>query len=384
MRILQVSDAYYPFPGGVSEHLRALSEALQRRGHVVDVLTARYPGVGQDPPGVYRVGRVWTFPFNQTQVTLTFHPALIFQVRRFFQVHRYDVVHTHGPLAPNLPALATLFSPAPVVSTFHTAFVGHNWYALARWFFQPVWRKVEVAIAVSEVARQVMEPYFPGRYRVIPNGVDLTRFSPEGPVHPIYKNVSGPTVLFVGRLEPRKGPHFLLQAFERLALRIPEVHLILGGDGPLKESLKRGLPRFLQPRVHWVGYVPFEDLPSLYRGATVFTSPAVGGETFGLVLLEAMACGLPVVAADNPGYRQVIQEGINGVLVDVQDPMGYARALEKVLQESTLRRALIHRGLVTAQKYSWDRVSEEVEDVYREVVMRGRRGLTKGNKERIL
>ncbi len=367
MRILQVSDAYYPFPGGVSEHLRALAEALRRRGHHVDILTAGYPGVDRDPPGVYRVGRVWTFPFNQTRITLTFHPALPWKIRKFFRERTYDVVHTHGPLAPNLPAWVTLLSPAPVVSTFHTAFVGWNWYAVARWFFQPVWRRIRMAIAVSEVARQVMEPYFPGRYRVIPNGVDLTRFTPEGPRHPVYEEITGPTVLFLGRLEPRKGPHLLLRAFRRLLLRVPGVHLVVGGEGPLRRSLEEGLPEAVRERVRWVGRVPFEALPALYRGATVYTSPAVGGETFGLVLLEAMACGVPVVAADNPGYRQVVRDGVNGLVVDVRDPEAYARALERVLQDPSLRGRLVEGGLRTARTHSWDAVAEAVEEVYREV-----------------
>ncbi len=368
MRILQVSDAFYPFPGGVSEHLRALSEALRRRGHEVDVLTARYPGTYRDPPWVHRIGRVWVFPFNQTRITLTVHPVMPWAVRRFLRRHRYDVVHTHGPLAPNLPAVVTLLSPYPVVSTFHTAFAGRwNWYRLARWPFRPVWRKVRVAIAVSRVARDVMRPYFPGDYRIVPNGVDLSRFSPEGPVHPVYRNIPGPAVLFLGRMEPRKGPHLLLEAFLRLANRHPGVHLVMGGDGPLREPLARRVPSPLRSRVHFLGPVPFEDVPKLYRGATVYTSPAVGGETFGLVLLEAMASGVPVVAAGNPGYREVIRDGENGLLVDVKDPEAYARALQRLLEDEEERRRLIQNGLSTARRFRWEAVAEQVESIYAEV-----------------
>ncbi len=372
MRILQVSDAYYPFPGGVSEHLRALSEALRRRGHEVDILTARYPGTYRDPPGVHRIGRVWVFPFNQTRITLTVHPALPWAVWRFLRRHRYDVVHTHGPLAPNLPAAVTLLSPYPVVSTFHTAFAGRwNWYRLARWAFRPVWRKVRVAIAVSRVARDVMKPYFPGDYRIVPNGVDLARFSPEGPVHPVYRDLSGPAVLFLGRMEPRKGPHLLLAAFVRLAEQMPDVHLVMGGDGPLRETLIQQVPPHLRHRVHFPGHVPFEDLPKLYRGATVYTSPAVGGETFGLVLLEAMASGVPVVAAGNPGYREVIRNGVNGLLVDVRDREAYARALGTLLHDPAKRQAFVREGLATARRFSWDAVARKVEAIYTEVCAGG-------------
>ncbi len=367
MKILQVSDAYYPFPGGVSEHIYSLSKYLRRRGHEVWVLTTSY-GKGDENFNGYvrRIGRVLILPLNKSQITLTFDPLLPLKVQKFLREKTFDVVHTHGPLAPNLPGFTTLLSPYPVVSTFHTSFVGFNWYKVAKVFFTPVWRKIRVAIAVSETAKKLMEPYFRGNYEIIPNGVDLERFKVEGEKHEIYSKIKGKTVLFVGRLEPRKGPDLLLRAFISRCneFQREDVHLIFAGEGPLKEKLKSMVPEDLKGRVHFLGFVPFDDLPKLYRGADVYTSPAIGGETFGLVLIEAMASGVPVVAGYNEGYINVIKNEENGLLVNVKDPNEYADALLRVLRDNNMRRMLRESGLETAKMYSWEKVAERVEKVY--------------------
>ncbi len=371
LKILQVSDAYYPFPGGVSEHLYSLSKYLRKRGHEVYILTASY-GKGDEEfnENVYRIGRVILLPLNKSQITLTFDPLLHYKVWRFLKKTRFDIVHTHGPLAPNLPCAATLFSPYPVVSTFHTSFVGFNWYKVARPFFKPVWKKIRVAIAVSETAKRLMEPFFKGRYEIIPNGVDTERFKPDGEKHEIFSKINGKTILFVGRLEPRKGPDILLETFILYAKEFEgeDVHLIFAGDGPLRESLMEKVPEGLKNRVHFLGKIPFEDLPKVYRGTTVYTSPAIGGETFGLVLIEAMASGVPVVAAKNEGYVNVIRDGENGILVNVKNRDDYARALLRVLKDKSLRENLIKNGLKTAKYYSWENIAAMVERVYHDVL----------------
>jgi Glycosyltransferase len=373
LKILQVSDAYYPFPGGVSEHIHSLSKYLRKRGHEVWVLTTSY-GNGDEnfKEYVHRIGRVLILPLNKSQITLTFDPILPLKVWKFLRERSFDVVHTHGPLAPNLPGWATLLSPYPVVSTFHTSFVGFNWYKVARVFLMPVWKKIRVAIAVSKTAKDIMVPYFKGNYEIIPNGVDTERFKPEGEKHRIYSEIKGKTILFVGRLEPRKGPDLLLRAFVSrwMDFEKENVHLIFAGEGPLKEMLKSMVPENLKGRIHFLGMVPFEELPKLYRGADVYTSPAIGGETFGLVLIEAMASGVPVVAGYNEGYINVIEDGENGLLSKVKDPNDYAEALLRVLRDKNLRRKLIENGLKTASKYSWENVAKKVEEVYLRVLDR--------------
>jgi len=372
LRILQVSDAYYPFPGGVTEHLHHLTLSLRRRGHDVQILTGRYPGSAalEDPPWVHRVGRVHILPplplLNATQLTLTFTPGLPLEVRAFFRDHTFDLIHTHGPFALNLPFLALHYGSIPQVATFHTAFVGWNWNRIAKVVFRFWSRKIHTFIAVSEVAKDAMASHYPGRYRIIPNGVDVHRFTPEGPMP--SDPFSRPILLFVGRMEPRKGFPYALRAFQELKRRIPTATLVAIGTGRLLETYRQMVPSELRDAVHFLGFVEPDRLPQYYRWADVYTSPAIGGETFGIVLLEAMACGTPVVAADIPGYRQVIQHGRNGLLVNVRDPKTYAEALWNVLEDERFRAQLIEEGLKTAMAHAWDRIAEQIEALYKEVL----------------
>ncbi len=372
LRILQVSDAYYPFPGGVTEHLHHLTLSLRARGHEVHILTGRYPRTThwQDPPWVHRVGKVHILPalpfLNATQLTLTFTPSLPSEVRAFFRDHSYDIVHTHGPFAFNLPFLALHYGPKPQVATFHTAFVGLNWNRVGKLVFRFWSKKVHTFIAVSRVAQDAMEPHYPGRYVVIPNGVDIHRFSPEGP-RP-KEDFSRPVILFVGRMEPRKGFPLILRAFREIKRRISSATLVAIGTGRHLETYQRLVPSHLKDSVHFLGFVEPERLPQYYRWADIYTSPAIGGETFGIVLLEAMACGTPVVASDIPGYRQVIHHGQNGLLVNVQDSHAYAEAVLQVLEDPQLKHRLVEEGLKTARAHAWERIAEKVESLYFQIL----------------
>ncbi len=371
MRVLQCSDAYYPFPGGVSEHLHELTEALRRRGHQVDILTAWYPGSPEREEGVYRVGRVVILKaskvFNLTQLTITtITPSVAKEVKRIVR-RGYDIVHVHGPYAPNLPYLAAKYALSPVVATHHTAFVGFNWHKIGRFFFRNIGKKVAVNIGVSQVAVREIAPYYPGRYTIIPNGVNTRRFRPDAPRPKIYEALKGPVVLYVGRMEPRKGFPRLAAAWPLVKRAVPEAQLVAVGKGPQLEEYK-ALVKDFADSVHFVGYVPGDELPGYYAGASVYTSPAVGGETFGIVLVEAMASGAPVVASNISGYAQVIKHGVNGLLVDTQNPEAYAEALISVLKNPELARQLREEGFKTAERYSWDRVAEQVEALYERVL----------------
>ncbi len=372
LRILQVSDAFRPFPGGVSEHLYHLTRALQDLGHDARVLTTRYPMLPdpEDPPWVHRLGRVVTLPLNQSQITFTFHPLLPLKVRAFLRQHTFDVVHVHGPLAPNLPALVSLLSPYPLVATFHTAFTGYNWYRPARFFFQPIWKRIRVAITVSTVARDVMAPYFHGSYVIIPNGVDLQRFHPNVPPVSTVIRSGSPRILFLGRLEERKGPHLLLQALPDVFRALPDAVAWFAGEGPLRSRLKARVASdpLLRDRVYFWGHARTEEVPSLYRSADVYVSPATGGETFGIVLLEAMACGTPVVAGNNPGYRQVIRDGVNGLLVNPENSSDLSHAILRVLKDPETRERLHREGLDTARAHGWNQIATRVLAVYRQVL----------------
>jgi phosphatidylinositol alpha-mannosyltransferase len=379
LRIIQCSDAYYPFPGGVTEHLHHLTLALRERGHSVDILTAGYKGAPEREEGVIRVGKIRilkaTKAFNLTQLTLT--PITPGVAKRVKEVVRsgYDIVHVHGPYAPNLPFLAARASLCPVVATHHTAFVGFNWHKLGRFAFRGLSRRIEANIGVSRVAVGEIFPYYPGHnYCIIPNGVDTHRFRPDVPRIEKLAGIKGPKILYVGRMEPRKGFPYILEAFKLVKREIPDAVLVACGKGPNLELYKESVPTELRDSVLFEGFIPAELLPSYYAAADLYTSPAVGGETFGIVLVEAMACGTPVVASRISGYAQVIESGVNGILTDIWDPETYARDIIRVLVDKELYARLREAGLRTAERYSWPRVAEQVEALYYRILEARERG----------
>lgn len=366
LKILQVSDAYYPFPGGVSEHMYHLSEALRKRGHQVYILTAKY-GEEKDEKYVKRVGKIHTFLANKTQITWTFSWSLPFEVKKFIRKNKFDVIHTHGPLAPNLPFLALHFSNSINVATFHTAFVGFNFYKIAKYFFKNAFKKIDCAICVSRKAFDEIYPHFPykSKYRIIPNGIDTQRFKPEG--ERIEKFLKYPfKILYVGRLEPRKGFPVLLKAFELISDKIDGI-LIVAGKGIEEENYKKMVPERLKKRVFFEGFVPFEKLPAYYRTSDLYVSPALGGETFGIVLLEAMASGACVIASDIDGYNEVIKNGVNGILFENKN---YRELSEKILmlyKDKNLRKKLADSGHKFSKNFDWNKIAERVEGVYLEL-----------------
>ena len=372
LKILQVSDAYYPFPGGVSEHMHYLSVNLRKRGHRVTILTADYGDRGaEEDRDVVRIGRVRILPplkaFNMTQLTVTFEPGLHLKVRDFLRRNEFDVIHTHGPLAPNLPHLALHYSRSANVATFHTAFVGFNWHRIGKFFFSGDSRKIDCFIGVSEVALDVLRGHYRGAMRVVPNGIDTGRFSPSVEPEPDVLRLPGIKILYVGRMEPRKGFPYLLRAFELLSSRY-DLQLLAVGSGVEEWRYREMVPGPLRDRVHFLGFVPPERLPRIYRSAEIFTSPAVGGETFGIVLLEAMASALPVVASDIPGYRAVLAEGVEGLFADVTDCAHYASRLEVLIRDVEQMRKMGEAGRRKALRYSWEEIAAEVEEIYLEIL----------------
>ncbi len=368
LRILQVSDAYYPFPGGVTEHMHHLSVYLRKRGHRVIILTADYGQEGGNFPDVVRIGKVRILPplklFNMTQLTVTVEPFLHLKVRDFMRTNEFDIVHTHGPLAPNLPHLALHYSRSVNVATFHTAFVGFNWHKIGRIFFKKDAKKIHCFVGVSRVALDAIGRYYEGRKVIIPNGIDTERFRPDHPPLEHVVKLDGIKILYVGRLEPRKGFPFLLKAFKILKEKIRDLHLVVVGSGVEEKKYKKMVPEELRKFVHFEGFVPPELLPRYYVSCDIYTSPAVGGETFGIVLLEAMASGIPVVASSIPGYREVLEDGVEGFLIDARNPQRYASVLERLIRDPGLRRMMGIHGREKALLYSWDSVAERMEELY--------------------
>lgn len=367
LRIGIVTQAYHPTVGGVTQHVDGIAAALRALGHRITVITSRHPGTNGAEPGVFRLGRNFTFLYNGAANNIALGLGLEGALREHLEREAYDVVHVHCPLSPSLPMLALRAARQPVVGTFHSVSESHAAFRIFRPILLPYFERLAHVIAVSEAARADVLRNFSGPISVVPNGVDLARFRPG--VLPIARYAGGPpNILFVGRFDPRKGLPELLDACERLAARGIDFRLMLVGDGRLKRGLARRARRRLGARVVFEGQVPHERLPQYYATADLFCSPARGSESFGLVLLEAMALGVPVVASDIPGYRSVVAHGSEGLLVPPRDPEALAEALAALLRDPARRARMGAHGVRTAARFGWERVARDLERIYLSVL----------------
>jgi phosphatidylinositol alpha-mannosyltransferase len=373
MKICMVSDNYYPYVGGIAEHVHFLATELRKRGHTVKVLTAHAGGRMMetmdwtpDEDQVKRIGTGWVIRSNRSfaRVSVAWRPTA--QIREYFDDERFDVVHVHGSLAPTLPMAAINASRTLNVVTFHAGHDQSLGYALFRSFLRPYFDAVQGLIAVSDTARLSCAKYFPGPYRIIPNGIDLTFFRPDAGRVPGTDD-GRPRILFVGRFEPRKGLKHLLSAMPEIAEAVPNVELVVVGTGLLGYSYKSYLPPEVQRHVRWAGLVKNEERPLYYASCDVYCSPATGQESFGIVLLEAMASGKPVVASDIDGYRSVMTDGREGLMVPPADPPALAKAIVKILLDREAARRFGANGLGRAREFSWPRLAERVEAFYEEL-----------------
>jgi phosphatidyl-myo-inositol alpha-mannosyltransferase len=381
LRIAQVCPYDLDRPGGVQAHVRGLASELARRGHAVTIVAPRPPeheyrgevhgaGCQQAPRAlegsvtVLRLGRARTVRLSSTQIDVV--AASVAELTTLGSLG-LDIVHLHTPHNPWLPLQVRWYTPqATHVATFHDAPPGGIWGSFARAWLLPLagWVMVrgllKSAVAVSEVAAAATGAWLePGELPVAPNGIDTSTFGPPCPAQPAC-------VVYVGRLEPRKGVDDLLEAFVRL--RAHDARLVVAGEGPLGDTLRRRYAS--HPNIHFAGRVSEADKARLLATCTLFCSPARHGESFGIVLLEAMASGAPVVAAANPGYRALA--GGYAVLYPPGSVAHLADRLEQVLGDAALRQQLSQRGLALAQRYDWSRVVDRIESLYVEAL--GHRG----------
>jgi phosphatidylinositol alpha-mannosyltransferase len=366
LRIAIVTQAYHPAIGGVTEHVDACARVLRERGHHVTIVTAHYGGASDGERDVVRIGRNIVIPYNGAEANVTIGRSLGRRLRGVFEAGAFDVVHVHCPLTPTLPLVALHVTAAPVVGTFHTTLSSDLELRLFRRLLQPFFRRIDRPLAVSATARDCVTRHFPGELEILPNGVDTVRFRPGGRRDPRFDD-GVPSILFVGRHDPRKGLPDLLAACRILAREGVEFRLIVVGDGRIRARAERMSSGPLDGRVHFDGRVSNADLPRYYASADVFCSPARDRESFGMVLLEAMASGVPVVASDIPGYRAVVTPGENGLATPPRDPPALARALRTLLLDPERRAALAAGGLRTAQRHAWPRIVARLEEIYLEL-----------------
>jgi phosphatidylinositol alpha-mannosyltransferase len=361
MRIALACPYAWDAPGGVQTHVRQLAGKLLEHGHGVEVLAParRRPA----EPNVRRVGRPVGIPYNESVAPVAPWPRSYGAVRRHLRRFDPDVVHVHEPLVPGPAMFAALASTAPVVATFHAYGDRARLFDALAPALRRVWRRLDVRLAVSEAAASFVESRFRGdSVRIVSNGADVELFEGATPA----ALPEGRRILFVNRLDRRKGFPVMVDAFRRLAAERPEVILVVAGDGR-DRGVVRDLPIDIRARTVMLGTVPHHDLPPYHAACHVFCAPATGQESFGIVLVEAMAAGLPVVASNIPGYREVVRDGVDGVLVPPRDPEALAGAMRRILDHPEEAERLAEAGRRRAARYSWERVARDVETVYAEV-----------------
>ena len=379
MKIGIVSQSYYPRFGGVTEHVHHTALELQRRGHRVTIITSHFRG-GEREYGVplERVGYNVLIPFNRAFVDFTVGWRLKQDLEALYRRHDFDLVHTHCPLAPSLPLLAIRAAKCPQVATFHTTGGRSLLQDVFQGYLRGAVERLDGRIAVSNTARATAELYFPGHYHVIPNGVDVDTFHPANAPFERWRDPDKVNLLFVGRLDPRKGLDVLLAAMPEVIERTQgRARLLVVGDSYLRPKFEASLAPATRPHVTFLGHVPIKDLPRWYATGDIFVSPASGNESFGIVLVEAMAAGRAVVCSDIPGYRSVVSPDLkNGVMVPPGDPRSLADALVALANDPERRVLLGARGRQRALDFAWPSVTDRIEAVYREVCASpARRGL---------
>ena len=363
MRILLVCPYDWEAPGGVQVHVRQLAAELRERGHRAIVLAPGSRTSSDD--GVRIVGRPMRVPYGGTVAPISFSPGSWKRIRSAMRAFDPDVIHVHEPLTPSTSMLAVLAASAPVVATFHAYLERSRLMELAGPVLRQVSRRIDAAIAVSDAAASFVRRVAHVPLEIVPNGVDVRAFANPGP--PIEGLPVGRKILWVNRLDPQKGFEVMVRAFETLASELEDVRLLVAGDGR-DRVVMRSLPPSVRSRILRLGSVPHAELPRYHAAADVFASPAVGQESFGIVLVEAMAAGVPVVATDIPGYREVVRDGVDGLLVPPNDATALASAIRRVLSEPDLASALASAGRSRAETFSWDTVVPRLETVYDRVL----------------
>ena len=360
MRIGIVAEYVRPWPGGISEHVHHEALELTRLGHEVTVCSGPLPSGHRDPELPYHVERLpWalTFTGNGARSRLSLGLSL---ARLATSLARFEVLHVHAPLDPVLCLAATLAAPCPVVGTFHASFERSlAWDALYRGLgvlMEPAHRKLAARISVSAEAQRSIAQYFSGESTIVPNGVDLSRFTPVRTQAEPPRNLR---ILFVGRADRRKGLPFLLRAFARVLDSLPDLTLQLAGVTAL-EAGASGAPL---RRVHALGYVEPEVLPTHYAEADLVCAPSLAGESQGIVLLEAMASGKPLVCFDIPGYRDVVCHGRTAWIAKEASEGALAHALLAALHDADFRARAQSEGPRVAASYAWPDVARRLEAI---------------------
>jgi phosphatidylinositol alpha-mannosyltransferase len=366
LKVALVSPYDYAYPGGVTAHIAHHAHQLTSLGHSVKII-APSSSPSNDDGNVIHLGRPIPVPSGGSVARISLSVWLQPRIRALLEKEQFHIVHLHEPLAPVLPLAILHRSAAVNVGTFHAFHGSTRIYRLSSFLLKYWFNKLDGRIAVSQPALNFVSKFFPGDYRVIPNGINVEHFAT--PASPIPDLCDGKiNILFVGRMEKRKGLQYLLGAFAQLQLNIPNVRLIVVGPGKVDEHCLRILSERNISNVVFTGGVSYQDLPRYYQSAHIFCAPATGKESFGIVLLEAMAAGKPIVASRIEGYSSVIKDGVEAILVPPSDEDVLAQALARLVQDPLLRETMGAKGRANVREYTWQSVTAKVVDYYRSLL----------------
>ncbi|WP_460497300.1 glycosyltransferase family 4 protein [Glycomyces tarimensis] len=367
MRIGIVSPYSFDVAGGVQNHIKDLAETLIDGGHDVSVLA---PATETDdlPDFVVAGGKTVAVPYNGSIARLAFGPRSAARVRRWCVDGDFDVVHVHEPLTPSLSCLAVLTARCPVVATFHTAITRSRMLAAGKNMAQLVLENLSARIAVSPYARKVQVEHLGGGAVEIPNGVPVAFYRKAAALR---SKPEGSTIGFMGRYgEPRKGFGILRDAFARLAADRPDIHLLVVGRGDAQSAVA-GLDPAIAERIHFLGAVTDEEKASMLASVDLYVAPNTGGESFGMILTEAMAAGTCVLASDIEAFKSVLDDGSAGELFAVGDAADLAAKAARLLDDTELRSGYVERANEWVKRYDWPEVAARVLEVYRAAIDAG-------------
>lgn len=371
LRVGIVCPYSFDVPGGVQFHVRDLAEALLARGHEVEVLA---PADDDTPVPDYltAAGRAVPVRYNGSVARLTFGPVTAARTRKWLEQGQFDVLHLHEPVTPSLSMLALWIADGPVVATFHTSTVRSRSLQLAFPLVRQSLEKISARIAVSEDARRTLVDHLGGDAVVIPNGVYVDLFEQAQPDLRWTGTPDAPTIAFLGRLdEPRKGLGVLLGAVREVLAHRPGARFLVAGRGESGQTQARDVLGDQAGAVEFLGGISDEDKARLLASVDVYVAPQTGGESFGIVLVEAMSAGAAVVASDLGAFSRVLDDGAAGVLFRTGDSDDLARTLVRVLDDGELRERVARHASAVVRRYDWSAVTDQVLAVYEMAVEGG-------------
>jgi phosphatidylinositol alpha-mannosyltransferase len=360
MRIGMICPYSFDVPGGVQAHVTELADVFLDRGHEVSVLAP----AGRDtelPEYVVRAGPALAIPYNGSVSRVNFSPKGYLRLRRWIAENGFDVLHVHEPNSPSISMLSLMVASGPIVTTFHTATSKSLWLSVFQGILRPYHERITGKIAVSELARRWQMESLGSDAVEIPNGINVSSFADAAPLEG-YPHPGG-TILFLGRFdEPRKGIDVLMRALPSVVARFPYVRVLVVGGG--NQAALRRRAGTLADHLVFLGQVDDATKARALASADVYCAPNTGGESFGIVLVEAMAAGAAVIASSLNAFRRVLDDGRAGRLVETGSPEELAAGIVELLSDPEARERLVAAGRVRADKYDWSRVADQILRVY--------------------